>query len=51
MNKNSIIYNLILIIKDTYDTINIDNQSFIDYICEESGLDKTEYREIMNLED
>ena len=47
MNKDTIIYNLILMLNDYFDTQDIDSQSFIDYICEESGLPETEYRRIL----
>lgn len=47
MNKDTIIYNLILMLNDEFDTQDIDNQNFIDYICKESGLTETEYRRIM----
>ena len=47
MDKDTIIYNLILMLNDYFDTQDIDNQNFIDYICEESGLPESEYRLIM----
>jgi hypothetical protein len=47
MNKDTIIYNLILMLNDNFDTQDIDNQNFIDYICEESGMPEAEYRRIM----
>lgn len=45
--KDTIIYNLILMLNDQFDTMDIDNQDFIDYICEESGLPEDEYIRIM----
>ena len=36
-------------INDTFETMDIDNQNFIDYICDESGITETDYRKIMNL--
>ena len=47
--KNNIIYNLIILLNDTFDTMDIDNQNFIDWICKESGITETDYRKIMNL--
>ena len=47
INKDTIIYNLILMLNDGFDTRDIDNQNFIDYVCEESGLPETEYRRIL----
>ena len=47
MNKDTVIYNLILMLNDEFDTQDIDNQNFIDYICENASLPETEYRRIM----
>lgn len=47
MNKDTVIYNLIIMLNDTFDAQDIDTQSFIDYICEESGMPEAEYRRIM----
>ena len=47
--ENNIIYNLIILLNDTFDTMDIDNQNFIDWICKESGITETDYRKIMNL--
>ena len=47
MNKDTIIYNLVLMLNDYFDTQDIDNQSFIDYVCKGSGLPETEYRRIL----
>ena len=49
MNKDIIIYNLILMLNDRFDTQDIDTQSFIDYICDEAYLPEEEYRRIMGL--
>ena len=47
INKDTIIYNLILMLNDEFDTQDIDNQDFIDYVCGESGLSEKRYRKIM----
>lgn len=47
MSKDTLIYNLILMLNDTFDTQDIDNQNFIDYICENASLPEAEYRRIM----
>ena len=47
IDKDSIIYNLILMINDEYDTRDIDNQGFIDYVCKNASLPESEYRRIM----
>jgi hypothetical protein len=49
MNKDTVIYNLILMLNDNFDTQDIDTQSFIDYICEEADIPEAEYRRIMDL--
>ena len=47
MKKDTVIYNLILMLNDEFDTQDIYNQDFIDYICTESGLPETEDIRIM----
>ena len=47
MKKDTVIYNLILMLNDEFDTMDIDNQNFIDYICENSSLPEAEYRRIL----
>ena len=47
MDKDIIIYNLVLMLNDEFDTQDIDNQSFIDYVCKGSGLTEAEYRRIL----
>ena len=47
MNKDIVIYNLILMLNDEFDTQDIDNQDFIDYVCEGANLPEAEYRRIM----
>jgi hypothetical protein len=47
MNKDTIIYNLILMLNDEFDTQDIDSQDFIDYVCNGSGLPEEEYRRIL----
>lgn len=47
MNKDTVIYNLILMLNDEFDTQDIDNQNFIDYVCNGANLPETEYRRIM----
>lgn len=47
MKKDTIIYNLILMLNDEFDTQDIDNQDFIDYVCNGSGLPEAEYRRIL----
>jgi hypothetical protein len=49
MDKDTVIYNLILMLNDTFDTMDIDNQNFIDWICKQANLTETEYRRIMNV--
>lgn len=47
MNKDTVIYNMILMLNKSFDTMDIDNQNFIDYICENTSLPESEYRRIM----
>ena len=47
MDKDTVIYNLILMLNDEFDTQDIDNQDFIDYICENASLPEAEYRRIL----
>lgn len=47
MEKDTVIYNLILMLNDGFDTQDIDNQDFIDYICENASLPEAEYRRIL----
>ena len=47
MDKDIIIYNMILMLNGYFDTMDIDNPNFIDYICKQSGLPEAEYRRIM----
>lgn len=45
--KDTIIYNLILMLNEYFDTMDIDNLNFIEYICKGSGLPEEEYRKIL----
>ena len=47
MNKDNVIYNLILMLNGPFDTQDIDNQNFIDYVCKGANLPEPEYRRIM----
>ncbi len=47
MNKDTVIYNMILLLNGYFDTMDIDNQDFIDYICENANLPESEYRRIL----
>ena len=46
MNKDNVIYNLILMLSESREE-DIDNQDFIDYICENASLPEAEYRRIL----
>lgn len=46
-NIKNVIYNLILMLNNTFDTMDIDTESFIDWICINSGLSKNDYKNIM----
>ena len=45
--KDTTIRNLILMLNDEFDTMDIDNQDFIDHICKGSGLPESQYRRIL----
>ncbi len=47
MNKDTVIYNLILMLNSKFDTQDIDNLNFIDYVCKNANLPESEYRRIM----
>lgn len=53
-SREDVIRNLILLVNDNvkaFECMDIDNEYFIDVICEKSGLSKDEYMEIMKLEE
>lgn len=45
--KDTTIRNLILMLNEYFDTMDIDNPNFIDYICKGSGLPESQYRRIL----
>lgn len=45
--KDIVIYNMILMLNGYFDTQDIDNPNFIDYICTNAGITEKEYRRIM----
>ena len=49
MNKDIIIYNLILMLNEEIGNHDIDHPHFIDYICDGAYLPEAEYRRIMDL--
>lgn len=54
MSTNNVIKNLIFIINNhvkTFDCMDIDNKSFIDCICKNTGLSHEDYMKIMELEE
>ena len=46
MNKDNVIYNLILMLSESREE-DIDNQHFITYVCEQAYLPEEEYRRIL----
>ena len=45
----TVIYNLILMLNDQFENWDIDNESFIEYVCDETGLNVNDYKKIMEV--